>query len=374
MFWLLLAGALGAGAGPTQEPVPPAGGAGGPPSAPVEPAPGGSNPVARLLLLPDISVVGRGALVWNQRDVATLSPRGDPFGPAGKVQPVFQELEVALQAVVDAYARADVFLTFGPDGAGAEEAYLTTLGLPGGLQLRAGKLKAPFGRLNQQHPHVQDFVDVPLSMARLLAVESLSGAGVDLAWLAPLPWFAEGHLAYQETTPAFESAGRRTGLARLLQYFELADGVTLGVGLSAARLDEPGPGAWRDLGGADLFLKVRPPEGRGYLALQGEAIAERLRGTGDPALDATHLGGYGQALLRQSAFWGFGARWDSAPTAAPGRSGPENRWSALASWYPSEFQRLRLQVSRDRLPGGASGWEAVLAIDFAMGVHGAHPF
>jgi hypothetical protein len=54
--------------------------------------------------------------------------------------------------------------------------------------------------------------------------------------------------------------------------------------------------------------------------------------------------------------------------------GPENRISALASWMPSEFQRIRLQVSYDRLPGGQDGVEALLHLEFAIGAHGAHPF
>jgi hypothetical protein len=350
------------------------------PAAPA-PAPGqaqsaatGGNPYARVLLLPDISAIGRGAMVWNQRDVGAVSPREGPATPAGKLQPVFQELEVALQSVVDPYLRADVFLTFGPDGAGVEEAYVTTLGLPAGFQVRAGTLKSPFGRLNQQHPHVWDFVDAPLAMSRLVAAEALEGPGVDVAWLAPLPWFAELHLAYQETVPGFEAEGRRTGVARLVQFLDLAEGATLGVGLSAARLDEPGPGVWRTLYGGDLFLKVRPPSGRAYLAVQGEIFGRKLSGNGDPAQSAARVGGYAYALLRSSAFWAFGVRWESSPSGAEAGSGREQRWGALASWYPSEFQRLRLQASRDLLPGGQAGWEGLLSLEFAIGAHGAHPF
>ncbi len=367
---------LGVSPAPAASPGAPPGPALAPPPAPppASAAPLGGNPFARVLMLPDVSAIGSGALVWNQKDVQVVSPRSDPYGPGGKVQPVFQELEVALQSVVDPYARADVFLTFHPDGAGVEEAYLTTLGLPAGLQIRAGTLKSPFGRMNQQHPHVWDFVGTPLPMARLLAVDALEGPGVDVAWLAPVPWFLELHLAYQDTVPGFETVGRRTGVAHLLQYFDVAEGTTLGVGLSAARLDEPGAGAWRDLYGADLFLKIRPPQGRAYLTLQGELFARRLSGLADAGQDGTRLGGYLQALWRQNAYWGYGVRWEGAPAAGPGLSGAENRWTALATWYPSEFQRLRLQVSDDRLPGGSTGWEALLAMEFIIGAHGAHPF
>ena len=186
------------------------------------------------MLLPDISAIGSAALAWNHLDVAQLSPRGDPFAPPDKVQPIFQELEVGLQAVVDPYVRADVFLTFSPDGAGVEEAYLTTLSLPAGLQIRAGQLYAPFGRINQQHGHVWDFVDRPLALARLLAVDGLRGPGLDVSWLAPTPWFSELHIAYQAVAPAFDPQTHVAGLARLIQFFDVGQSGALGVGISAA--------------------------------------------------------------------------------------------------------------------------------------------
>lgn len=325
-------------------------------------------------LLPDISAIGSGVLVWNRDDVATLSPRGGPYGPAGKVTPIFRELELALQAAVDPFARAEVTLAFGPEGAGVEEAYVTTLALPAGLQLRAGKLYAPWGRLNPQHPHAWDFVDPPLAASRLVAAEALGGPGLDLAWLTPLPWFVELHLAYQETTPLEGEPGRRTVTGRLSQFVELAEGATLGVGLSGARLDEPGAGAWRDLLGADLYLKLRRPSSRAYLALQGELYARRLSGTGGATGDGTRLGGYAQLVYRASREWAFGGRWETAPSLAEDRPGPEQRFTALATWYTSEFMRLRLQGSHDRLPGGKAGLEAILALEFAIGAHGAHPF
>jgi len=366
MIPLLLAGLLAAG----QADAPPA------PEGAAPPAAAGGNPLARLLLLPDLSAIGRGALAWNRLDVAAESPRSGPSAPGGKVEPVFQELEVALQAVVDPYARADVFLSFGPEGAGVEEAYLTALALPGGLQARAGTLFAPFGRMNQQHPHTWDFVDGSLAQGRLLAPEALKGPGLDVAWLAPLPWFAELHLAYQATSPVEGEVARRTATARLLQYVDLASGATAGLGLSAARLDEPGPGAWRDLLGADLHLRLRPPQGRSWLALQGEVFLRRLSRAAAPDPDgaATRLGGYAQAFWRAGPSWGLGLRWETAPSLAEGRPGPEHRWAALASWFPSEFQRLRLQLSHDRLPGGRQGLEALLALEWAIGAHGAHAF
>ncbi len=339
----------------------------------------GGNPMARLLLLPDISAVGSFAAAFDDYDVAARSPREGLFGPKDKPTPLFQELELGLQSVIDPYARADIFISFTPDGVDVEEAYLTTLNLPGGLQLRAGKFFSPLGRQNQQHPHVWDFIDAPLARNRLVAGEVLSGPGVDVAWLAPLPWFAELHLAGQGTKP-FDVPGaeeRLTGMARLLQYFPLGTATTLGVGFSAARRDEASGGGFRDLGAADLYLRWRPLETRSYLTLQGEVYTRKFRNIEGGRSDT---GGFAQLFWRQDAHYGYGVRYDDAPVgpafgaAEDVASGTERRYGAVAIWYPSEFQRLRLQVSYDQRPDRQDGVEVLLALELGIGSHGAHPF
>jgi hypothetical protein len=352
-------------------------------AAPPQPAPTGPSPFARLLLLPDISAIGRAVAAYDSYDVETLSPRPGPFGPKDRPDFQLEELELGIQAVVDPYLRADIFVAFTPEGTEVEEAFVTTLGLPGGFQVRVGKVLAPFGRLNQQHPDMWEFVDAPLAHGRLLAEEALSGPGVDVGWLAPLPWFAELRVAALNSAelaavPLAEEAleeesARLTGMARLLQYVGLGEATTLGVGLSAARRDEAGAGAVRDLGGVDLYLRYRPLATRAYVALQGELYALRFKGIPDVD-DGFETGGWAQAFYRQAARFGYGVRYDWAPSEAPDLDGTERRWSALASFFASEFQRVRLQVSYDRLPDGRDGVEALLHLEFGIGPHGAHPF
>lgn len=361
------------GGSASQPASPPAGSA--PEGAAPAAASRGGNPFGRLLLMPDLSAVGSASLAYDGYDVERRSPRGGPFSPAEKPAFAFEELELGLQAVVDPYLRADVFLAFSEEGAAVEEAYVTTLALPAGLQLRAGRIYSPFGRLNLQHPHAWDFVDAPLARERLLGEESLGGPGVEVAWLAPLPWFAELRLAGQNTVAEEDLPSELTGVARLLQYFSVGEAATLGVGLSAARRGEGTAGAFRDLGGADAYLRVRPGTGRAYLALHGEVYARKFRGA---AADANggdaETGWWTQAFWRQSAWWGYGVRYERAPSAGEAPSGTEQRASGLVTWFPSEFQRLRLQVGWDRLPGGGGGLEALLHLEFGIGAHGAHPF
>ena len=229
-------------------------------------------------------------------------------------------------------------------------------------------------------------------------METLSGPGVDVAWLAPLPWFTELHLAGQGTAELpNEDQGqgeRLTAIARLLQYFPIGESTTLGIGLSAARRSETTSG-FRDVGGADLYLRWRPIHSRSYVTLQGEVYTRKFRGGGlsdelkaalpTLASNVDHgsdTGGYAQLFWRQDAYFGYGVRYDNAPTGprflgeegADAAAGTEHRYGAVATWFPSEFQRLRLQVSYDQRPGGKDGIEALLALEIGIGSHGAHPF
>lgn len=331
----------------------------------------GTSPYARLLLIPDISAIGDFASAYDTRDVSRDSPRAerDPRSPPHKLAFQFQELELGFQAVVDPYARADVFVSFEQGSVDVEEAYLTSLTLPGGLQLKAGKFRSPVGRLNQEHPHVWDFIDAPLALSRVVSsAEALLGPGVDVAWLAPLPWYAELSAALQSTSPQFAGSERLTAILHLSQFFGLGEGNTLGVGLTAGRMDEPAPAKWRDLGAIDAYLRIRPVAGRAYVILQGEFFARRIQ---VPGPDETTAGSYVQAIWRPGPYVDYGLRWEEARAVG---GGIEQRLSGLVGWFPSEFQKLRFQVAYDDLPRGRVGLEAIVHLEFVIGAHGAHPF
>ena len=88
-------------------------------------------------LNPDISAIVDFAAGWYADDQGTIKSGDDPQSTGFKVQ----EVELALQAVVDPYFRADIFLTI-PNLAGieVEEAFLTTTHLPAQLADQGGHL------------------------------------------------------------------------------------------------------------------------------------------------------------------------------------------------------------------------------------------
>ena len=93
------------------------------------------------------------------------------------------------QAVVDPYARADFFISFGETGVNVEEGFLTFTALPGGLLTKVGKMRAAFGKVNTLHNHVLPWADRPLVIGNLVGGEDgINDAGISVARLIPNPW------------------------------------------------------------------------------------------------------------------------------------------------------------------------------------------
>ena len=308
-------------------------------------------------------------------------------------------VELALGASVDPYLRFDSNLVLSNDGIEIEEAYGTTLSLPYRLQARAGKFLTRFGRINNTHPHSWVFTDQPFMNTRVFGSEGDRGVGAELSELLPLPWYVELVGSVNDASGAgtarsffFDKELEVRGLAdlqytfALKQFFPLTDDLSLAWGLSGAF----GPnfsaeGAHSELYGTDLYLKYRPLTGTGFtiVALQVEWFFRRRQVPGDLLQDT---GGYAYLFWRFSQRWGAAVRYEYG-SPAYGQAGkaddyldPEvtssrQRVSANVSFWPSEFSRLRLQGSVDRPQWlQQPRYAAFLAVEFAVGAHGAHAF
>jgi hypothetical protein len=96
--------------------------------------------------------------------------------------------EMYFFAPVDSYFNLYSAIPITEDGVELEEAFAVTTFLPGGFQVKGGKFKSNFSRLDAQHPHAWDFVDIPLPYRSFMGDEALGGEkGVQLTWLPPLP-------------------------------------------------------------------------------------------------------------------------------------------------------------------------------------------
>jgi hypothetical protein len=111
------------------------------------------------------------------------------------------------------YARADFFLAFGEEGVELEEGFATLTELPGDLQVKVGKMRAAFGKVNTLHTHVLPWADRPLVINNLLGgEEGISDAGVSVARLIPI-----GNVFFEATGQVFRGDGRLEGALQVEQ-------------------------------------------------------------------------------------------------------------------------------------------------------------
>src|SRR5262249_24755464 len=150
-----------------------------------------------------------------------------------------RESEVALQAIVDPYGRADFFLSFSEEGVEVEEGFLTLTSLPWKLLAKVGRMRTSFGKINTLHLHVLPWPDEPLPIVNLLGgEEGWIGTGVSISKLIPLPGsvFSEAILqVFDGTAGDLFTAPSRGDLAYNGQYrifSDLTESTNLDVGLS----------------------------------------------------------------------------------------------------------------------------------------------
>ena len=100
-------------------------------------------------------------------------------------------LPICLGVLVSAFAlEADFYLAASPEGVEVEEGFITFNTLPAGLLLKAGKMRAEFGKVNRMHTHVLPEADRPLVTQNLVGgEEGISLPGVSLSKLIQNPAF-----------------------------------------------------------------------------------------------------------------------------------------------------------------------------------------
>ncbi|HPC83393.1 MAG TPA: hypothetical protein P5234_08475 [Thermoanaerobaculaceae bacterium] len=127
---------------------------------------------------PDISVIG---------DIRAFVTEHPDDSRRDELQLDLHGAELMLAGYLNPFARADVVVAYHDGAFELEEAYATILrGLPGRLQLKAGRYRLDFGKLNQLHPHTYSFLDTPLVHRELLGEEGLIDIGLNLNTQVPL--------------------------------------------------------------------------------------------------------------------------------------------------------------------------------------------
>ncbi len=373
-----------AAATPTPTPTPPPAPAPAP-TAPQQPtasvpqgAAGAGGPSGALPIYGGPSSTSK---VFNP-DIAVI---GDFLGAAGSnsvnPNPAFEmhESEASFQAIVDPYARADFFLSFGQEGVDLEEGYVSFPAVPGGLLLKAGKTRAAFGKVNTLHNHVLPWTDRPLVNDNLLGgEEGINDAGFSVARLIPNPWIfleAIGQV-YRGDTPGVFHSYQRSDLSyvgHLRGYQDVTEESNLDFGFSYAYgHNDAGPEHTTGIYGADFTFRYRPLRRAIYHSFiaRSELVWSRRDQTGGHE-DA--FGFYVSGDYQFARRWFAGARYDDSDRAYDALL-QDRGYSLLLTYWPSEFSQIRGQFRRTDYAEGETANEFLFQFQFSIGAHGAHPF
>jgi hypothetical protein len=355
------------------------------------PSPAAAAPQA-LAQAPSSSVIGgsvNNGKVFNP-DISVI---GDFLGAAGSNQvnpsPVMEmhESEVAFQAVVDPYAKADFFISFGEEGVNLEEGYLTFPALPGGLLVKVGKMRAAFGKVNTLHNHVMPWTDRPLVTTNLVGGEDgLDDTGFSVARLIPNKLIfleATGQVFEGTSGNGLYTSTQRSDLTyvgHLRGYKDITENTNLDFGFSISHgHNASGVVNGDDIGrfttqlyGGDATIRWKPLSRSVYHSFVGRSeFVWSSRNQPNGVQDAK--GYFVSADYQLARRWYMGGRYDHSdrPDAA---TVTDSGQSLILSYFPSEFSQIRGQYRRTDYGVGPTANEFLFQFQFAIGAHGAHPF
>jgi hypothetical protein len=312
--------------------------------------------------------------------------------------------ELGIYAPVDPYFNLYATIPVTEDGTTVEEAYFVTTSLPQGHQIKAGKFKSNFGRLNSQHSHVWDFVDDPLPYRAFIGFgdEGIDEKGVQYTYLPPLPIYTilGVEVLQGENKTLFgadATGGPHAYTAFAKASLDVSDHATILFGPSVitgktktstvqANSDFTGDST---LYGFEFTYKWKPSKFQGF-KIQSEYLYRSQYGdlTDTTLGTVQRLERYQDGFYIQSVYlwnrWEFGARYDMLSIfkddyylggAKQDIGRRPWRATAMIDYTFSEFSLLRLQYNHDESDiYGKVNHEVFLQALFSIGAHPAHQF
>ncbi|WP_333785099.1 hypothetical protein [Thermocrinis sp.] len=388
------------------------------------------SPFRQTAFLPDISLIVDTSVVGRNRkdkELKELKIPGlyhkhehDKHGhgaPNEKRGFNLNYAELFFYSPVDPYFDLYATIPFSEHGAEVEEAYAVTRGLPGGFQLKVGKFRSSFGRLNSQHPHAWDFATQPLVYKVFFGDDGLTEKGIQLNWLAPTPFYLlfGAEVLQGENEQSFGTEGFRIGSVEVPETrkpnlyvgfvktsFDVGNlsvltGLSYGAGHTRIHHThdnkEHAFAGKTKLYGFDLTARYNIDSTR-YVSFQGEYIYRDSEGKYfeyDGNMLTTEEtkkkqgGFYSQLVFRFDKRWRAGVQYNLINKNDVKKDGvkrdlPKNlpAYYAMLEYSPTEFSRIRLQVGQNRAfyekNSRKTVNEVILQFNFAIGAHGAHPF
>lgn len=312
------------------------------------------------------------------------------------------ESELNMSANVDDKFFASSTVSLGNEGANVEEAFIQTINLGSGFNIKAGRFFSDIGYLANKHTHTDDFANRPLPYEAFLGGQ-FGDDGIQTTWLAPtdLYWESGVEVYRGDSFPAAGAGHSGIGVWTAFSHIggDISESQSWRAGLSYLHADVNG--RENTLGDtftgtskltiADFIYKWSPDGNRAdrEFKLQGEYLSRNEQGIFDgsilsnEAMDRNQDGWYLEGVYRFTRQWRVGLRTsqlssDNLPTQFNGsfldslNHSPKQN-SLMVDWSNSEFSRIRLQVDVNDLNGENNNvW--ILQYIAAFGAHGAHSF
>jgi hypothetical protein len=302
--------------------------------------------------------------------------------------------ELSASAAIDPYFEFE--MAFELSHLHLEEIVATTTALPGNLQVRAGKYLADIGRHNPTHIHAWHFVSQPLANEWLFGAEGMSLPGVEVSWLAPLPWYVEFIAGVQMG----EAGSFRTSFAgdpgfsdfiypmRLAQFFDFNNDHAGQLGLNTVlgtSVSAPEKNNRVYAYGVDLLYRYRPfgagRSGYSHITTVVEGWFRQMEVAGSLLED---IGGYADLIFGISRYWEIALRGELWRRRGGANESDEwnrdrfgmnmGRMNTAISLSPTHFSRIRLQHAYEVVGAHGPSHMVVMALEVSAGAHGAHAY
>ena len=296
------------------------------------------------------------------------------------------EMELGISGNIDSYLRYNGVFSISPNaapdtgyGISVEEAYVSPLGTPYGLDWKLGRFRADFGKVNEMHMHALPWPEYPLAIQKFFGEEGLAGDGASVSWLAPgnkyIELTAQSFRKDSEHLFGGDDAASSVHLLHLKTVHDLTDESTLELGMSGAVMPQSRSGGNVTVEGLDMTYKWRPHEKGLYQSFKwmNEALVSQRMVDGK---NVNAIGMYTAPEYQFARRWAVGARYDftqepddvTTHTQAVG---------AYLTFMQSEycFWRLGYQVSKsnDKNDSGLNNM-LMLQLNISLGPHPAHKY
>ena len=316
---------------------------------------------AQTSLNPDISIIP---------DFRTFTTTQKGVPERNKINFSLEEIEAAIQAPLNPYARADVFIAFTndePSPVDIEEAYFTIQkGLPWNFNLKGGKFLVDFSKLNTAHPHAYPFVFRPLYQQNFFGEEGLKDVGIELNTILPTGDIYTKISGTMSTGDELD--GERKNLfysSRISSFFQLTDLSALETGFGGATGVKDTTAKRFKWFNADIKFKWKKDQYTSF-TLWSEALLSQFNGL-------STWGGYVAGNYQFKRRFEIGSKFDLSQSMD---SKDKTRMiSGNFNFLPAEETLVfRLVFSNTKAANEKSFNTILLQTVFALGPHKAHVF